>query len=794
MRRRVHVAGVALDAARALRWCATAAAHVVARRRARRRLLRPRRGQGDGPPGRGGLHVAGPRPRTTCPAVIEAHEARVPLIVLTADRPPELREVGAGQTIDQLKLYGDAVKWFFEVGTHAGDARARCAGCGALAFRASGPRVGGRPGPVHLNFPLREPLVLDGRCRRRAGRADGEPGWPRPCAGGRRRGADRPRPRRPRAVIVAGRHERGDGLGPALAAAAAALGAPLLADPLSGARRGPAAIAHYDALLRDARVRRRAAPRARRARRRPADVQAAAPWLAGLDAAPGRLRPRGRLAGPRRRRRRGPRRRPGARWARAATPGARRATALARRPGARADAAAAAAIARRSATALSEPAVRARARPRCRAGVTVFTASSMPVRDVETFWPARDDPPRVLAHRGANGIDGTLSPPRSGPRPRARAGRRCTSATSRSPTTSARCCPRAGWASPLTIVLVDNGGGGIFDFLPVAGQADAFEEHVATPDRPRRRARRRAVRARATSASKAAGRARARRPATLLHVRTDRARTSPCTGASGPRVAARRGRRRVRRAALACGCRDPDDAAPRAGVDRRPGARSSKGIAPGDIVEVDKQGPALPRVVLELEQRESGRFQLDAAPARLAHQVPPARRCARSSTVWRRAGVALDARASRDDASARAGRPSRPRGPAAVTRPPGVGSGSSRRRPLPPRAPSCGAAQRSTAAPRPRPPRRRRERARQVPAADEVDRGRRRRRVTGDRAPAKARARPRARQRAGDRAQQRAGAEGEARAAAAAVARIERAIPAGDPSVSRRGRAAAPAA
>ena len=50
------------------------------------------------------------------PAVIEAHEAGVPLILLTADRPPELRDVGAGQTIDQIKLYGDAVKWFFELG------------------------------------------------------------------------------------------------------------------------------------------------------------------------------------------------------------------------------------------------------------------------------------------------------------------------------------------------------------------------------------------------------------------------------------------------------------------------------------------------------------------------------------------------------------------------------------------------------------------------------------------------------------------------------------------------------
>src|SRR5947208_7354461 len=52
------------------------------------------------------------------PAVTEAWQARVPMIVLTADRPPELREVGAGQAIDQLKLYGHAVKWFFEVGLH----------------------------------------------------------------------------------------------------------------------------------------------------------------------------------------------------------------------------------------------------------------------------------------------------------------------------------------------------------------------------------------------------------------------------------------------------------------------------------------------------------------------------------------------------------------------------------------------------------------------------------------------------------------------------------------------------
>ncbi len=92
------------------------------------------------------------------PAVVEAHEARVPLIVLTADRPPELREVGAGQAIDQIKLYGTAAKWFVEVGTHD-PTRATAIHHRALACRAYWTAAGGRPGPVHLNFPLREPLA-----------------------------------------------------------------------------------------------------------------------------------------------------------------------------------------------------------------------------------------------------------------------------------------------------------------------------------------------------------------------------------------------------------------------------------------------------------------------------------------------------------------------------------------------------------------------------------------------------------------------------------------------------------
>jgi len=92
-------------------------------------------------------------------AVAEADLSNVPLIVLTADRPPELRDIGAGQTIDQIKLFGSAVRWFSEVGSHAADddglLHFRHSACRAFALAAGDPR----PGPVHLNFPLREPLA-----------------------------------------------------------------------------------------------------------------------------------------------------------------------------------------------------------------------------------------------------------------------------------------------------------------------------------------------------------------------------------------------------------------------------------------------------------------------------------------------------------------------------------------------------------------------------------------------------------------------------------------------------------
>lgn len=434
------------------------------------------------------------------PAAVEAQQARVPLLLLTADRPPELREIGAGQTIDQLKLFGATPKWFFEVGVHdASPARLRW--MRALACRAYWKALDGRPGVVHLNFPLREPLVCEQELPPdRSARREGRPyvgRVPAQSAEGEAMttlyelvAASR------RGVVVAGRDERAGrqplgptdprSLGEAAAAFAAAAGWPVLADPLSGARRGGAAVAHYDPLLRDAAFAASVQPDVVI---RVGDLPTSKPlreWLGGLEGARQvALDPEGAWQDP-----------SAVLSDSLALDPARALSELATVPAVADDdwlalwrsadeRAAAAILGALGDGGLSEPAVAAELGVLLPDVVTLFVASSMPVRDIETFWPIRPDPPRVLCNRGANGIDGTVScalgAAADGLGPVVLLIGDVALAHDIGGLLAAR---RLGLK--LTIVLLDNGGGGIFDFLPIARAPmaladDLYTTHIATP-------------------------------------------------------------------------------------------------------------------------------------------------------------------------------------------------------------------------------------------------------------------------------------------------------------------------
>ncbi|MHB8242547.1 MAG: 2-succinyl-5-enolpyruvyl-6-hydroxy-3-cyclohexene-1-carboxylic-acid synthase [Solirubrobacteraceae bacterium] len=438
------------------------------------------------------------------PAAVEAHEARVPLLLLTADRPPELREKGAGQAIDQLGIFGSAAKWFFEVGTHEASPE-RVRWMRTLACRAYWTTIEGRPGAVHLNFPLREPLVSEEQLPEdHSARADGRPyvsRRPAPAASGAEGidpfadgvGLDAERVEllelvtgARRGVLVAGRHERDDKLETAAARFATGAGWPLLADPLSRARRGAAAIAHYDAFLRD---------QATADSLRPdlvvrvGDLPVSKPlrsWLASLDGVPQvTLDPEGAWQDPH----------SVVSHSFLLDPAATlrdldntREASDGELPSAQedwlatwrsADEIAAEAIGGVLAeSGLSEPVVAGELGTLLPGEATLFVASSMPVRDIETFWPARVDPPRVLCNRGANGIDGIVSSAFGA------------AAADNGPVVlligdvalahdigGLLATSRLGLK--LTIVLLDNGGGGIFDFLPVsqASMAQTSDPH-----------------------------------------------------------------------------------------------------------------------------------------------------------------------------------------------------------------------------------------------------------------------------------------------------------------------------
>ena len=417
---------------------------------------------------------------------------------MSADRPPELRGIGAGQTIDQIKLFGSAVRWFCEVGTHEanddGLLHYRSVACRALAAA----RGEARPGPVHLNLPWREPLApvpvkgavtatdplaLDGRDGRpltAVTRIDLEPSTflleeMAAHIGDAISG-----------VIVAGRQLDPE-LREPLAHLARVSGFPILADPTSQLRCGPHdrshVVAGYDLLLRDERFARSVVPDLVL---RFGEMPTSKPlrtWLAASGASEIVIDPLGGWNEPSNRAAAILRADPtelASGWAARLEKEERGA------PERWIEAEAAAQVALSAelgaAGALSEPGLHRALGAAHRDGDLVYTASSMPIRDQEAFLAGGDADVLFLSNRGANGIDGLVS---SGIGAAHASGRPTTIVTGDLGLLHdiGGLAALRDVSTPVRVVVIDNGGGGIFHFLPQeqALGGDEFEALLGTP-------------------------------------------------------------------------------------------------------------------------------------------------------------------------------------------------------------------------------------------------------------------------------------------------------------------------
>ncbi|HEX2180393.1 MAG TPA: 2-succinyl-5-enolpyruvyl-6-hydroxy-3-cyclohexene-1-carboxylic-acid synthase [Actinomycetota bacterium] len=416
------------------------------------------------------------------PAVTEAFHAQVPMIVLTADRPPELRDTGAGQTIDQIKVFGDAVRWFVEVGV--GEARADSVPYWrAVASRAAAVSRWPVPGPVHLNLAFRNPLIpvadetgfpfpLDGReggvpwtVATESPMAPSEEDVARlvEAISGTERGA---------IAVGTGRHEAE----PILETARRA-GWPVLAEATSNVRTGPPAISTFEALLRDDDFARSHRPdlviRVGHLGTSPSFAGLLDPVVRQISIDPSAwLDPSRSLS-----------------WILRADPGEVFGR-LARLVPVRGETewlrnwTGAENRARRAIDRLldgcgvTEPRI-ARDLAACLPdGSLVYVASSMPIRDLDWFMQTRPGL-EILANRGANGIDGFVSSVLG-------------AAISHPGPVVALCgdlsllhdqnglLQASEPSISAVFVVVNNDGGGIFSFLPQAGQP-GFERLFGTP-------------------------------------------------------------------------------------------------------------------------------------------------------------------------------------------------------------------------------------------------------------------------------------------------------------------------
>lgn len=429
------------------------------------------------------------------PAVIEANHARVPLVVLTADRPADLRDTGANQAIDQVGLYGRQVRWAVDLPAPRADDRAlrhlRSVACRAV-MHARGPPAG----PVHLNLAFAKPLEptpagdVPGDFEARHPRAlHGRPGgapWV----------AVQVAPRAPSPADVAGLARAMEGrrgvvvLGPqddprraeAAARLAHALGYPLLADPLGGARFGPPAalaLGAYDAFLHGPEVRRALAPEVvvRLGAAPTSDallqwLEASAERVVLLDDDPGW---------------RDPLHLPGERLL-ADPVQACEALAGAVRPAPPAwlaawracEAAAREALASALRDAWFEGRAVRHVLDAAPAGATVVVSNSLPVRDLDRFGAPSPKALRVLGNRGASGIDGVtstaLGAAAAGPGPVLLL---TGDLAFYHDLPGLLALKRLGLAA--TIVVLHNDGGRIFDGLPAARFDPPFTDLFVTP-------------------------------------------------------------------------------------------------------------------------------------------------------------------------------------------------------------------------------------------------------------------------------------------------------------------------
>lgn len=395
------------------------------------------------------------------PAVVEAGLSEVPMIVLTADRPQELRGVGAPQTIDQHRLYGDHVRWFNDAGVPEQTGSSRWRGLARETWQHS------IDGPVQLNLPFREPLLGTVGDLPAPLSADVQPGADVLVDSRALAGLDRQR-----GVILVG--GRSGVSADEVAELHRMTDWPILADPTSGMRHLDGVVTTADSLLRHRGFADDHAPEVVVRIGRPHASKVVAQWVSRTApvviqvGGPGVIDPDHNVsavasiddvfaAGP-----------PGAvgttwpvRWAHAER---------------RADEAIARTIA--DADHLTEPGVARTVAEHLPADAVLTVASSMPVRDLEWFGGRQA---RTHANRGANGIDGVISTALG----RAFDGRPSVVLVGDLAFVhdSNALVGLAQRALDLRVVVVDNNGGGIFSFLPQATTLDPsdFEQLFGTP-------------------------------------------------------------------------------------------------------------------------------------------------------------------------------------------------------------------------------------------------------------------------------------------------------------------------